>query len=104
MLSRCCLAIWSASPLLSAVREKADRLEVVHGYGSTGVGGDIKAALAEDVVARGKLGRSPEGELFERYAKLAFWRDLQKSKAFRITAQGGEKQATAMPEPTQKVQ
>jgi sulfotransferase len=43
-------------------------------------------------------------DLFERYAKLAFWRDLQKSKAFRITAQGGEKQATAMPEPTQKVQ
>ncbi|HOA15118.1 MAG TPA: Smr/MutS family protein [Bacillota bacterium] len=29
-----------------AVREGADRLEVVHGYGSTGVGGDIKAALA----------------------------------------------------------
>jgi sulfotransferase len=42
-------------------------------------------------------------DLFERYAKLAFWRDLQKSKAFRITAQGGEKQATAMPEPTQKI-
>ena len=43
-------------------------------------------------------------DLFERYSKLAFWRDLQRSKAYRIVAQGGEKQATAMPEPTQKVQ
>lgn len=42
-------------------------------------------------------------DLFERYAKLAFWRDLQKSKAYRIVAQGGEQQATAMPQPTQKI-
>lgn len=42
-------------------------------------------------------------DLFERYSKLAFWRDLQKSRAYRIVAQGGEKQATAMPEPTQKI-
>ena len=43
-------------------------------------------------------------DLFERYSKLAFWRDLQKSKAYRIVAQGGpEKQATQMPEPTQKI-
>ena len=36
-------------------------------------------------------------DLFQRYSKLAFWRDLQKSKAYRIVAQGGEQQATAMP-------
>ena len=42
-------------------------------------------------------------DLFERYSKLAFWRDLQKSKAYRIVAQGGEQQATAMPEPMQKI-
>jgi sulfotransferase len=41
-------------------------------------------------------------DLFQRYAKLAFWRDLQNSNAYRIVAQGGEQQATAMPEPTQK--
>ncbi len=42
-------------------------------------------------------------DLFERYSKLAFWRDLQKSKAYRIVAQGGEAQSTAMPQPTQKI-
>lgn len=43
-------------------------------------------------------------DLFERYANLSFWRDLQKSKAYRIVAQEPEKQqATAMPEPTQKI-
>lgn len=43
-------------------------------------------------------------DLFERYANLAFWRDLQKSKAYRIVAQDTEKQqATSMPEPTQKI-
>ncbi len=39
-------------------------------------------------------------DLFERYSKLAFWRDLQKSKAYRIVAQGGEAQSTAI---TQKI-
>ena len=42
--------------------------------------------------------------LFERYAKLAFWRDLQNSKANRIVAHGGERQHTAMPQPTQKIE
>jgi sulfotransferase len=42
-------------------------------------------------------------DLFERYSKLAFWRDMPKSKAYRIVAQGGEAQHTAMPAPTQKL-
>ncbi len=42
-------------------------------------------------------------DLFERYAKLAFWRDMPKSKAYRIVAQASEAQSTAMPQPTQKV-
>jgi sulfotransferase len=42
-------------------------------------------------------------DLFERYSKLAFWRDMPKSKAFRIVAQGGEAQQTSMPAPTQKL-
>jgi sulfotransferase len=42
-------------------------------------------------------------DLFERYAKLAFWRDMPKSRAFRIVAQSGEAQETAMPQPTQKL-
>lgn len=37
-------------------------------------------------------------DLFERYAKLAFWRDLPKSKAFRIVQQGSAKdQQQSMP-------
>lgn len=42
-------------------------------------------------------------DLFERYAKLAFWRDMPKSKAFRIVEQAVDKQQTAMPAPTQRV-
>ena len=42
-------------------------------------------------------------DLFERYSKLAFWRDMPKSKAYRIVVQGGEAQATAMPAPTQRL-
>lgn len=42
-------------------------------------------------------------DLFERYSKIAFWRDLQKSKAYRIVAQGGEQQQATMPEPKQKI-
>ena len=42
-------------------------------------------------------------DLFERYSKLAFWRDMPKSKAYRIVAQASEAQATAMPQPTQRV-
>jgi sulfotransferase len=42
-------------------------------------------------------------DLFDRYSKLAFWRDLAKSKVYRVVAQGGERQATAMPQPTQKI-
>jgi sulfotransferase len=42
-------------------------------------------------------------DLFERYSKLAFWRDMPKSKAFRIVAQGGGTQETAMPAPTQRL-
>ena len=42
-------------------------------------------------------------DLFERYSKLAFWRDMPKSKAFRIVVQGGGTQETAMPAPTQRL-
>lgn len=42
-------------------------------------------------------------DLFERYAKLAFWRDMPTSKVFRIVAQAEGKQAQAMPQPTQKL-
>ena len=39
-------------------------------------------------------------DLFERYAQLAFWRDLKDFKAFRIVAQASaEKQSDTMPEP-----
>ncbi len=42
-------------------------------------------------------------DLFERYAKLTFWRDMPKSKVYRIVARASEAQATAMPQPTQRV-
>jgi sulfotransferase len=42
-------------------------------------------------------------DLFSRYSKLAFWRDMPKSKAYRIVAQADEAQATAMPAPTQRL-
>ena len=43
-------------------------------------------------------------DLFERYAKISFWRNLPDSKVFRIVAQqeAGAQQDT-MPEPSQKV-
>ena len=42
-------------------------------------------------------------DLFERYAKLAFWRDMPTSKVFRIVAQPDGNQQQAMPQPTQRV-
>lgn len=42
-------------------------------------------------------------DLFERYAKLAFWRDMPTSKVFRIVAQPEGKQQQAMPQPMQKL-
>jgi sulfotransferase len=36
-------------------------------------------------------------DLFEKYAKLAFWRDLDNSRAFRIVASGGARQDGQMP-------
>ena len=44
-------------------------------------------------------------DLFEKYSKLAFWRDLPKSKAFRIVAQQpeGQAQASEMPSATEPV-
>lgn len=42
-------------------------------------------------------------DLFERYAKLAFWRDMPKSKVYRIVAKSEAAQETAMPAPTQRV-
>ena len=44
-------------------------------------------------------------ELFERYSKLAFWRDLPKSKAFRIVVQQDiEPQQATMPEQVHKLE
>ena len=42
-------------------------------------------------------------DLFDRYSKLAFWRDMPGSAAFKIVAKGkkGERQDSAMPTPTQ---
>jgi sulfotransferase len=42
-------------------------------------------------------------DLFERYTKLAFWRDMPTSKVFRIVAQADGNQSQAMPQPTQKL-
>jgi sulfotransferase len=42
-------------------------------------------------------------DLFERYSRLAFWRDMPTSKAYRIVARADEAQATTMPEPRQKI-
>jgi sulfotransferase len=42
-------------------------------------------------------------DLFERYTKLAFWRDMPTSKAFRIVAQPEGAQQQVMPQPTQKL-
>ena len=43
-------------------------------------------------------------DLFERYAKIAFWRNLQGSNAFRIVVQQDEEaQQDTMPPPSQKV-
>jgi hypothetical protein len=42
----------------------------------------------------------PPPDLFHRYAALAFWRNLEGSKAYRIVTQSmGERQQQAMPEP-----
>lgn len=44
-------------------------------------------------------------DLFERYSKLSFWRDLPKSKAFRIVAQKTEEiQEQTMPQPTRTIE
>lgn len=37
-------------------------------------------------------------DLFQRYARLSFWRDLEDSRAFRIVAQPSERQSDTMPE------
>ena len=43
-------------------------------------------------------------DLFEKYSKLSFWRDLPKSKAFRIVAQQeGQQQGGEMPGATEPV-
>lgn len=42
-------------------------------------------------------------DLFERYAKLAFWRDMPQSKVFRIVEKPDGSQQSAMPQPTQKL-
>jgi sulfotransferase len=44
-------------------------------------------------------------DLFERYDKLAFWRDMPGSEAFKVVAKSktGEAQNAAMPAPTQNV-
>jgi sulfotransferase len=42
-------------------------------------------------------------DLFERYCKLAFWRDMPKSKAYRIVGKAEAAQDTAMPAPMQKL-
>lgn len=42
-------------------------------------------------------------DLFQRYAQLAFWRDLKNSRAFRIVGQSGEKQQETMPEPDRTI-
>jgi sulfotransferase len=42
-------------------------------------------------------------DLFERYTKLAFWRDMPTSKVFRIVAQAEGTQSQAMPQATQKL-
>jgi len=45
-------------------------------------------------------------DLFERYAKIAFWRNMPGSAAYKIVAQAeeGENPQETMPEPTQKVE
>ena len=43
-------------------------------------------------------------DLFERYAKLAFWRDMPTSKVYRIVAKSEGTQYTVMPAPTQKLE
>lgn len=45
-----------------AVKEGADKLEVVHGYGSSGVGGDIKEALTALLDAYASKVRYIKGE------------------------------------------
>jgi sulfotransferase len=42
-------------------------------------------------------------DLFERYSKLAFWRDMPTSKVFRIVAQPEGNQQQTMPQPTQRL-
>jgi sulfotransferase len=42
-------------------------------------------------------------DLFERYSKLAFWRDMPTSKVFRIVAQADGNQQSSMPQPLQKL-
>jgi len=71
---------------------------------------DFDAQLGVDGLHRVHPGVEPRPrqtilppDLFERYCKLAFWRDMPRSKGYRIVAQASEAQATAMPQPTQKV-
>ncbi|MCP4304329.1 MAG: hypothetical protein GY788_05515 [bacterium] len=43
-------------------------------------------------------------DLFQRYAALAFWHNLEGSKAYRIVTQPtGEKQQQAMPQPAKTI-
>jgi len=44
-------------------------------------------------------------DLFERYGKLSFWRDMPGSKAFKIVAKNknNERQESKMPSPTQQL-
>jgi sulfotransferase len=42
-------------------------------------------------------------DLFERYSKLAFWRDMPQSKVFRIVEKPDGNQQSAMPQPMQKL-
>ena len=60
-------------------------------------------AVHEEVAFRPRASILPP-DLFERYSKLAFWRNLPDSKAFRIIAEGtSSDQQSRMPEPTQKI-
>jgi len=43
-------------------------------------------------------------DLFERYAQLAFWRDLPSSAAYRIVVQQEAEQQHTMPEPKQQIE
>ena len=71
--------------LLLAREQACALLKVIHGYGSTGAGGDIRIAVQKrlrELVEQGEIGGCIFGEDWSK-ADEQSWRILQKSTEFK---------------------